>query len=71
MLINILSEQSTLAGSSPLGASASMKPASVSEGFREETSTLAVVDVAELNVLYRNLSSYQPEPAMTLRWPRR
>ena len=31
--------------------------------FREETSTSAIVDVAELDVLYRNLPSNQPEPA--------
>jgi len=30
--------------------------------FREETSTSAVVDVAELDVFYHNLPSYQPEP---------
>ena len=46
-----------------MGASTSREPASFPGKFREETSTSAVVDVAELDVLYRKLSSYQPEPA--------
>jgi len=32
-------------------------------GIREETSILAAMDIVELDVLYRNLPSYQPEPA--------
>ena len=46
-----------------MGASTSREPASLPEEFREETSTSTVVDVAELDVLYRNLPSYQPDPA--------
>jgi len=46
-----------------LGASTSREPASFPGEFREETSSSAVMDVVELGVLYRNLSSYQPEPA--------
>jgi len=46
-----------------LGASTSREPASLPEEFRGETSTSAVVDVVELDFLYRNLPSYQPEPA--------
>jgi len=39
------------------------KLASLPEKFKKETSTSAAVDVAELDVLYRNLPSYQPELA--------
>ena len=46
-----------------MGASTSREPASFPGEFREETSSSAVMDVVELGVLYRNLSSYQPEPA--------
>ena len=45
-----------------MGASTSREPANVPKEFREETSTSAAVDVVELDVLYRNLPSYQPEP---------
>ena len=45
-----------------MGASTSREPTSFLEEFRGETSTSAAVDVAELDVLYRNLPSYQPEP---------
>jgi len=45
-----------------LGASTSRELASLPEEFREETSTSITVDVAELDVLYHNLPSYQPEP---------
>ena len=46
-----------------MGASASREPASLPGEFREETSTSVAVDVAKLDVLYRDLPSYQPEPA--------
>ena len=45
-----------------MGASTSREPASLPGKFREETSTSAAVNVAELDVLYRDLPSYQPEP---------
>ena len=40
----------------------SREPASLLGEFREEASTSAAVDVTELDVLYRNLPSYQPKP---------
>jgi len=46
-----------------LDASASKEPASLSGVFREKTSTSTAVDVAELDVLYRDLPPYQPEVA--------
>ena len=46
-----------------MGASTSREPASLPGKFREETSTSAATDAVELDVLYRNLPSYQPEPA--------
>jgi len=46
-----------------LGASTLREPTSLPGEFREETSTSAAVDVAELYVLFRSLSSYQTEPA--------
>jgi len=46
----------------PLDASASKDLASLSGEFREEPSASATVEVAELDVLYRDLPSYQPEP---------
>jgi len=46
-----------------LGASTSREPASLPGEFREETSTSAATDAVKLDVLYRNLPSYQPEPA--------
>ena len=51
-----------LAGVPPLGVSASREPASLFGEFREETSTSAAVDIAELDILYRDLPSYKPEP---------
>ena len=67
IIILSLSQQNsltgTLAGILPLDASASKEPASLFEKFREETSASAAMDVAELDVLYRHLPSYQPEPA--------
>ena len=46
-----------------MGAPTSTEPASLPREFRKETSTSAVVDAAELDFLYRNLPSYQAEPA--------
>ena len=46
-----------------MGASTSKEPTSLLGEFREETSTSAAVDVVELDVLYYNLLSYQPEHA--------
>ena len=45
-----------------MGTSTSREPTSLPGGFREETSTSAVVDAAELDVLYHNFPSYQLEP---------
>ena len=45
-----------------MGASTLREPASLPGEFREETSTSVAVNVAELDVLYRNLPSHQPEP---------
>jgi len=47
----------------PLGASTSRGPADLPEGIRGEASTSVATDVAELDALYHNLPSYQPEPA--------
>jgi len=55
------------AGSPPLGTSTSRESVSLTRGFREETSTSAIVDTAELDVLYHNLPSYQPEPTVDSR----
>ena len=46
-----------------MGTSTSREPESLLEEFRGETSTSATVDAAELDAFYRNLPSYQPEPA--------
>jgi len=46
-----------------LGASTSRGPADLPEGIRNEASTSAATNVAELDALYHDLSSYQPEPA--------
>jgi len=45
-----------------LGASTSRGPADLPEGIRSEASTSAAMDVAELDALYHDLPSYQPEP---------
>ena len=47
----------------PLGASTSRGSADLREGIRGETSTSAATDVAELDILYHDLPSYQSEPA--------
>ena len=46
-----------------MGASTSRGSVNLREGIRGETSTSAATNVAELDVLYHNLPSYQPEPA--------
>ena len=46
-----------------MGASTSRGPADLPGEIRGETSISAAMDVAELDVLYHNLPSYQPEPA--------
>ena len=46
-----------------MGASTSRGPADLPEGIRGKASTSAAMDVAELDVLYHDLPSYQPEPA--------
>ena len=45
-----------------MGASTSRGPADLLERIRGKASTSAATDVAELNVLYHDLPSYQPEP---------
>ena len=45
-----------------MGASTSRGSADLRKGIRGETSTSAAIDVAELDVLYHDLPSYQPEP---------
>ena len=50
-------------GAPPLGASTSRGPTSLPEGLRGETSTSTAADTAELDALYHDLPSYQPEPA--------
>jgi len=46
-----------------LGASTSRGPADLPKRIRGEASTSDATDVAELDVLYHDLPSYQPEPA--------
>jgi len=46
----------------PLDTLASMDPTGLSGKVGEETSTSAAVDISELDILYRDLPSYQPEP---------
>ena len=45
-----------------MGASTSRGAADLPEGIRGEASTSAATDVVELDVLYHDLPSYQPEP---------
>ena len=47
----------------PLGASTSRGSTDLREGIRGEASTSAAMDIAELDALYHDLPSYQPEPA--------
>ena len=46
-----------------MGASTSREPANLPEGIRGEASTSTITDAAELDALYHDLPSYQPEPA--------
>ena len=55
-------KQSLATGVPPLGASTSRKPANLPEGIRGEASTSTAADAAELDALYHDLPSYQPEP---------
>ena len=52
-----------VAGVSLLGASTSREPTNLPEGIRGEVSTSIAADTAELDALYHDLPSYQPEPA--------
>ena len=56
-------KQSFAAGVLPLGVSTSREPANLPEGVRGEASTSTAMDAAELDALYHDLPSYQPEPA--------
>ena len=58
-----LPKQSLVVGVPPLGASTSREPTRLPEGSRGEVSTLTAADAAELDALYSDLPSYQPEPA--------
>ena len=58
-----LPKQSLVIGVPPLGASSSREPTCLLEGSRGEVSTSTAVDAAELDALYGDLPSYQPEPA--------
>ena len=46
-----------------MGASTSREPANFPEGVRGEVSTSTATDAAELDALYHDLPTYQPEPA--------
>ena len=56
-------KQNLAKGVPPLGALTSREPANFSEGIRGEASTSTAADAAELDVLYHDLPSHQPEPA--------
>ena len=58
-----LPKQSFAAGVPPLGASTSREPTRLPEGSKGEVSTSTAADAAELDALYGDLPSYQPEPA--------
>jgi len=58
-----LLKQSLVVGVSPLGASTSREPTRLPEGTKSEVSTSTAADTAELDALYHDLTSYQPEPA--------
>jgi len=47
---------------SAFGVSNPREPANLPEGIRGEASTLTAADAAELDALYHDLPSYQPEP---------
>ena len=54
-------KKSLATGVPPLGASTSREPANLPEGIRGEASTSTATDAAELDALYYDLPSYQPE----------
>ena len=56
-------KQSLVVGVPPLGASISREPTNLPEGTRGEVSTSTATDAAELDALYHDLPSYQPELA--------
>ena len=56
-------KQSLVVGVSPLGASTSREPTRLPGGTRSEVSASTAADAAELDALYYDLPSYQPEPA--------
>jgi len=58
-----LLKQSLTTGVPLLGASTSRKPANLLEGVRGEASTSTAADAAELDALYHDLPTYQPESA--------
>ena len=57
-----LLKQSLVVDVSPLGASTSREPTRLPEGTRSGVSTSTAADTAELDALYHDLPSYQPEP---------
>ena len=64
-------QQSFFTGVPPLGASTSRGSSDLPEGIKGEASTSVATDVAELDVLYHDLPSYQPEPTVELKRLRR
>ena len=46
-----------------MGTSTSREPANLPEGIKGEASTSTAADAAELDALYHDLPTYQPEPA--------
>ena len=58
-----LLKQNLSTGVPPLGVLTSREPANLSERIRGEVSTSTAADAAELDAIYGNLPSYQPEPA--------
>jgi len=67
----VLFQQNLFTGVPPLDASTSRGPADLPGIIRGKTSTSATTDVAELDVLYHNLRSYQPEFVVDLKRLRR
>jgi len=62
-----LLKPSLATGVPPLGASTPREPANLPERIRGEASTSTAADAAELDALYHDLPSYQPEPASGLK----
>jgi len=62
-----LLNKSFTTGVLPLGTSTSREPTNLLEGIRGEASTSTAADAAELDALYHDLPSYQPEPASGLK----